>query len=160
MAGHAAAVPGAVHAIRVLALPSAGRDALVEAWKAWLQEAGKSGRCGRALWGDCACWGFGGVSSSRACKCGTPVSARAVHTTGRLPPGNAAGPARELWQAPPPRPAKQELRLTPGKGIQALTVSVRELIDGVVRAHKVWVWVWARWMGDCWEGVKVFRGLE
>lgn len=60
----------------------------------------------------------------------------ATDTIGQLPPGNASADQRKLWQrrhAPKP---KSELRLTPGKGADKLTVTMEELIAGAVSAYK------------------------
>lgn len=61
---------------------------------------------------------------------------QAVAVCGGLPPGNASSEQQKRWQRRHvPRP-KAELRLTPGKGADKLTVSVDELVAGAVRAHK------------------------
>lgn len=63
------------------------------------------------------------------CKCS------AVEETGSIPSGNAPG-ANQGWVRKAPR-AKPELKLTPGKGLQDLTCSVEDLLDGVVKSNKV-----------------------
>jgi glutaredoxin-related protein len=59
----------------------------------------------------------------------------AVEATGAVPPGNAPGAAE--WTARRPRAARPELRLTPGKGLADLTVSVEALVDQVVKSARV-----------------------
>jgi glutaredoxin-related protein len=59
----------------------------------------------------------------------------AVEATGAIPPGNAPGAAE--WTARRPRAARAELRLTPGKGLADLTVSVEALVDQVVKSARV-----------------------
>lgn len=59
----------------------------------------------------------------------------AVNSIGTIPPGNAPGETK--WQQRRPRAAKQEIKLTPGKGIQDLTCSIEELVDQVVKTNKV-----------------------
>ncbi|KAK9844248.1 hypothetical protein WJX84_000381 [Apatococcus fuscideae] len=56
----------------------------------------------------------------------------AVNESGQIPPGN--GQEKELWSA---KRVKPELKLTPGKGIQDLTVPLETLIDQVVKNTKV-----------------------
>lgn len=56
----------------------------------------------------------------------------AVNESGQIPPGNAQ--EKELWTA---KRVKPELKLTPGKGIQDLTVPLETLIDQVVKNTKV-----------------------
>lgn len=63
------------------------------------------------------------------------VCRRAVSETGQIPPGNA--PGDKAWQQRRPRAAKPEIRLTPGKGIEDLTCSIDDLIDGVVKTCTV-----------------------
>jgi Grx4 family monothiol glutaredoxin len=59
----------------------------------------------------------------------------AVEATGAIPPGNA--PGEKAWQQRRPSAAKPEIRLTPGKGLDDLTCSVTDLIDGVVKSVPV-----------------------
>lgn len=61
--------------------------------------------------------------------------AQAVEETGAIPPGNA--PGERSWQQRRPRAPKPELRLTPGKGLDDLSISLEELIDQVVKAVPV-----------------------
>ncbi|KAK2076283.1 hypothetical protein QBZ16_001215 [Prototheca wickerhamii] len=57
---------------------------------------------------------------------------QAVAVSGGLPPGNASPEQQKRWQRRHvPRP-KAELRLTPGKGADKLTVSVDELVAGAI----------------------------
>jgi Grx4 family monothiol glutaredoxin len=65
----------------------------------------------------------------------TRFSCAAVTETGSIPPGNA--PGEKSWQQRRPRAAKPEIKLTPGKGLQDLTCSVEDLIDGVVKTCRV-----------------------
>ena len=58
-----------------------------------------------------------------------------MEETGSIPPGNAPG-ANQGWVRKAPR-AKPELKLTPGKGLEDLTCSVEDLLDGVVKSNKV-----------------------
>jgi hypothetical protein len=58
----------------------------------------------------------------------------AVAESGEIPPGNEKGnTAWSLRRAP----AKPEIRLTPGKGVEDLTCSVEDLVDQVVKSSKV-----------------------
>ncbi|KAK9788138.1 hypothetical protein WJX73_008305 [Symbiochloris irregularis] len=57
----------------------------------------------------------------------------AVNTLGNVPPGNAKGNTQ--WSAR--RKAKPEIKLTPGKGIQDLTVPLSTIISDVVKSNKV-----------------------
>ena len=59
----------------------------------------------------------------------------AVEETGAVPPGNAPG-ANQGWVRKGAR-VKPEIKLTPGKGLEDLTCSVEELLDGVVKSNKV-----------------------
>lgn len=61
--------------------------------------------------------------------------AQAVEETGTIPPGNA--PGERSWQQRRPRAPKLELRLTPGKGIDDLSISLEDLVDQVVKAVPV-----------------------
>lgn len=56
----------------------------------------------------------------------------AVNESGQIPPGNAQ--EKDLWAA---KRVKPELKLTPGKGLQDLTVPLETLIDQVVKNTKV-----------------------
>lgn len=67
----------------------------------------------------------------------------AVDATGKIPPGNAPGPAQTAWHSRRARKPKPELRLTPGKGLQDLTISLEELVQNVVQSYKVGL-VWRR----------------
>lgn len=51
----------------------------------------------------------------------------------QIPSGNA--PGNTTWTTRKARPGKPEVRLTPGKGVQDLTVPMETLIDQVSRAH-------------------------
>lgn len=58
-----------------------------------------------------------------------------MDATGGVPPGNAPGETK--WQQRRARPAKPDIRLTPGKGLQDLSCSVEDLVDQVVKTAKV-----------------------
>lgn len=58
----------------------------------------------------------------------------AVKKTGTVPPGNAKG--NKEWSTRR-QAAKPEIRLTPGKGIQDLTVPLSDVIQQVVDQNKV-----------------------
>lgn len=58
-----------------------------------------------------------------------------VTETGEIPPGNRSG--NTTWKPKRAARRKPEIRLTPGKGIEDLTVSIEELIDQVVKSCKV-----------------------
>lgn len=60
---------------------------------------------------------------------------RAVEETGSIPPGNA--PGETMWTQRKRRIAKQEIKLTPGKGLDDLTCSITDLIDQVVKTNRV-----------------------
>ncbi|KAL6772134.1 GRX6 [Auxenochlorella protothecoides x Auxenochlorella symbiontica] len=62
---------------------------------------------------------------------------QSVDATGKIPPGNAPGPAQAAWHSRRARRPRPELRLTPGKGLQDLTVSLEELVQNVVQSYKV-----------------------
>lgn len=57
----------------------------------------------------------------------------AVSATGTVPPGNAQGNTSFAARAR----AKPEIKLTPGKGAQDVTVPMSQLIDAVVKSNKV-----------------------
>lgn len=59
----------------------------------------------------------------------------AVEETGSIPPGNTPGETK--WTQRKRRVAKQEIKLTPGKGLDDLTCSVLDLIDQVVKTNRV-----------------------
>lgn len=59
----------------------------------------------------------------------------AVEETGAVPPGNAPG-ANQGWVRKGAR-VKPEIKLTPGKGLEDLTCSIEDLLDGVVKSNKV-----------------------
>jgi hypothetical protein len=58
----------------------------------------------------------------------------AVEVAGDIPPGNKPGATD--WSSRKRRVAKQEIKLTPGKGIDDLTCSIEDLIDQVVKTNK------------------------
>jgi hypothetical protein len=57
-----------------------------------------------------------------------------VKKSGAVPPGNAKG--NKEWSARQ-RAAKPEIRLTPGKGIQDLTVPLSDILQQVVDQNRV-----------------------
>jgi len=61
--------------------------------------------------------------------------AQAVEETGAIPPGNS--PGERSWQQRRPKAPKPELRLTPGKGIDDLSISLEDLVDQVIKAVPV-----------------------
>jgi hypothetical protein len=58
----------------------------------------------------------------------------AVKKTGAVPPGNAKG--NKEWSSRQ-RVAKPEVRLTPGKGVQDLTVPLADILQQVVDQNRV-----------------------
>ena len=60
--------------------------------------------------------------------------------TGNIPPGNAPGETK--WQQRVAKAAKPEIRLTAGK---AVSVSISDLVDAVVKGNKVGGWL-AEWV--------------
>lgn len=58
----------------------------------------------------------------------------AVEEAGDIPPGNKPGATD--WTQRKRRVAKQEIKLTPGKGLDDLTCSIEDLIDQVVKTNK------------------------
>lgn len=58
-----------------------------------------------------------------------------VQETGQVPPGNVSG--NDRWKAKRRVKPKAEIRLTPGKGIEDLTVGIEVIIDQVVKSNKV-----------------------
>lgn len=60
---------------------------------------------------------------------------RAVEETGNIPPGNT--PGETMWTQRKKKIAKQEIKLTPGKGLDDLTCSITDLIDQVVKTNRV-----------------------
>jgi hypothetical protein len=58
----------------------------------------------------------------------------AVKKTGAVPPGNAKG--NKEWSSRQ-RAAKPEIRLTPGKGIQDLSVPLSDILQQVVDQNRV-----------------------
>ena len=57
-----------------------------------------------------------------------------VEVAGDIPPGNKPGATD--WTSRKRRVAKQEIKLTPGKGIDDLTCSIEDLIDQVVKTNR------------------------
>ena len=57
----------------------------------------------------------------------------AVEVAGDIPPGNKPGATD--WTSRKRRVAKQEIKLTPGKGVDDLTCSIGDLIDQVVKTN-------------------------
>ena len=70
----------------------------------------------------------------------------AVTKTGGIPPGNAKGNTTWSIRRSAPKP---ELKLTPGKGLQDLTCSVKDLVDQVVKANKVLAALQAHEQAQC-----------
>lgn len=62
------------------------------------------------------------------------VVVSAVKKTGAVPPGNAKG--NKEWSSRQ-RAAKPEIRLTPGKGIQDLSVPLSDILQQVVDQNRV-----------------------
>lgn len=60
----------------------------------------------------------------------------AVADCGSIPPGNVQG--EDKWKPKKPKRVKQELKLTPGKGIEDLLCSIEDLVKQVVTAEKVY----------------------
>lgn len=60
-----------------------------------------------------------------------------VNETGGIPPGNGDAEEKPMWQTRRKPQAKPELKLTPGKGAEDLTVDIKELVGMVVRSEKV-----------------------
>ncbi len=58
----------------------------------------------------------------------------AVAASGQVPPGNAKG--EKSWSTRR-QAAKPEIRLTPGKGLDDLTVPLTEIISQVVTTNRV-----------------------
>lgn len=58
----------------------------------------------------------------------------AVEVAGDIPAGNKPGATD--WTSRKRRVAKQEIKLTPGKGLDDLTCSIEDLIDQVVKTNK------------------------
>jgi Grx4 family monothiol glutaredoxin len=96
VANHQQDLPDRVHAVAVLPVQDASRDALTAAWTSVVQEQ--------------------------------------VKKTGAVPPGNAKG--NKEWSSRQ-RAAKPEIRLTPGKGIQDLSVPLSDILQQVVDQNRV-----------------------
>jgi hypothetical protein len=62
------------------------------------------------------------------------IRVSAVKKTGAVPPGNAKG--NKEWSARQ-RAAKPEIRLTPGKGIEDLSVPLADILQQVVDQNRV-----------------------
>eukprot|EP00210_Caulerpa_lentillifera_P008846 g8441.t1 len=58
-----------------------------------------------------------------------------VKQTGQVPPGNVTG--NDQWKTKRVIRQKPEIRLTPGKGIEDLTISLEKIIDQIVKTNKV-----------------------
>ncbi len=78
-----------------------------------------------------------------------------MQESGEVPPGNAPGETK--WQAKRAAKPKDEIRLTPGKGLQDLTCKVEDLVDAVVKTNKVGV---SFKYGICWCGSKASRNAR
>ena len=113
---HCRDLPDLACAVKYEPKPGATKDELTEAWKDMLQEHGEI--IIRT-----------GVRSGRE-SCDVTVS-----ETGEIPPGNRSDD--KTWKAQRVQRAKPEIRLTPGKGVEDLTVSIEELIDQVVNSCRV-----------------------
>jgi len=153
VASHVLELPDLTHAVRVTVIPAGTREALTEAWKAWVEEAGaplvrallpprgtasparRLPPCTRALRQRAAAAPALHASPASlltpalraASHLETPL---AVEASGNIPPGNAPGESK--WQARSGRAAKPEIRLTAGKPITGITIS--DLIDQARRA--------------------------
>lgn len=111
--GHARDVPDLTRRIRYDVKPDATKEELGASWKEIIEKHG-------------ACVIVPALSM---------VSVLVlVNETGEVPPGNRSGDTTFKPKRARPKP---EIRLTPGKGIEDLTVPIEELIDQVVKSCKV-----------------------
>ena len=60
-----------------------------------------------------------------------------VAKTGNIPAGNKRGEGQWLLNRQPPARAKEEVKLTPGKGANDLLVPIEKLVDSLVKTKKV-----------------------